>query len=236
MLEPGGDLDLAEEALRADSAREIGMQHLERHRAVVPRDPGPGTPWPCPPGPARARSRRRRSRSPAAKPGARRSCAHAGDPPGPPSAARRRLLAGSRRRARRRRAAARPRPRSAGSSSRPAEEPARRSGAQVERPVQQRLDRRPALRRAERPSVPSHPELRPAREQPGPRLDPVPLHRPGGHAQRLRGLLLGESAEVAALHHLAQPLVHAPRAGRSASSSASSISPRSARRLRPRRG
>ena len=36
MLEPGGELDLAEEALGAERGGELGMEHLERDRAVVP--------------------------------------------------------------------------------------------------------------------------------------------------------------------------------------------------------
>ncbi len=36
MLEPRGELDLAEEALRAERIGELGVEHLERHRAVVP--------------------------------------------------------------------------------------------------------------------------------------------------------------------------------------------------------
>ena len=35
MLEPGGDLDFAEEALRPQRLGQGGMQHLERHRARV---------------------------------------------------------------------------------------------------------------------------------------------------------------------------------------------------------
>ena len=37
MLQPGGELDLALEALGAERAREIGVQHLERDRPVVPQ-------------------------------------------------------------------------------------------------------------------------------------------------------------------------------------------------------
>ena len=35
MLQPGGELDLALEALGAERGGELGMQHLERDRAVV---------------------------------------------------------------------------------------------------------------------------------------------------------------------------------------------------------
>ncbi len=37
VLQPGGELDLALEALGAQRAREIGVQHLERDRPVVPQ-------------------------------------------------------------------------------------------------------------------------------------------------------------------------------------------------------
>jgi hypothetical protein len=37
MLEPGGDPDLVEEALGPECGRQIGMQHLEGYRAVVPQ-------------------------------------------------------------------------------------------------------------------------------------------------------------------------------------------------------
>ena len=36
VLEPGGDLDFAKEALRPQRLSQGGMQHLERHRALVP--------------------------------------------------------------------------------------------------------------------------------------------------------------------------------------------------------
>ena len=36
MLEPGGELDLALEALGAEAGGELGMEHLERDRPVVP--------------------------------------------------------------------------------------------------------------------------------------------------------------------------------------------------------
>ncbi len=36
MLKPGGELDLALEPLGAERGGELGVQHLERHRAVVP--------------------------------------------------------------------------------------------------------------------------------------------------------------------------------------------------------
>ena len=36
MLEPGGELDLALEALGAERGGELGMEHLERDGAVVP--------------------------------------------------------------------------------------------------------------------------------------------------------------------------------------------------------
>ncbi len=35
MLEPGGDPDLAEEPLRPQGGREIGMEHLDRHVPIV---------------------------------------------------------------------------------------------------------------------------------------------------------------------------------------------------------
>ena len=35
MLEPGGRADLAQEALGAERAAELGVQDLERHRPVV---------------------------------------------------------------------------------------------------------------------------------------------------------------------------------------------------------
>ena len=35
MLQPGGELDLAQEALRAERGGELGVEHLERDRAVV---------------------------------------------------------------------------------------------------------------------------------------------------------------------------------------------------------
>ena len=35
VLEPGGEPDLPLEALRAERGRQLGMEHLERHRAVV---------------------------------------------------------------------------------------------------------------------------------------------------------------------------------------------------------
>ena len=37
VLQPGGELDLALEALGAQRAREIGVEHLERDRPVVPQ-------------------------------------------------------------------------------------------------------------------------------------------------------------------------------------------------------
>ena len=37
MLQPGGDLDLAEEAIAADRGGELGPQHLDRHLPVVPQ-------------------------------------------------------------------------------------------------------------------------------------------------------------------------------------------------------
>ena len=36
MVEPGGDLDLAEEALGSERVGELGSQDLEGHPAVVP--------------------------------------------------------------------------------------------------------------------------------------------------------------------------------------------------------
>ncbi len=35
MLQPGGELDLAEEALGAERGGQLGVEHLERDRAVV---------------------------------------------------------------------------------------------------------------------------------------------------------------------------------------------------------
>ena len=35
MLQVGGGLDLLEESLRAEQRGEVGMQHLDRHLAVV---------------------------------------------------------------------------------------------------------------------------------------------------------------------------------------------------------
>ena len=40
MLEPGGGLDLAQEALGAERRGELGVQHLERDGAVVPEVAG----------------------------------------------------------------------------------------------------------------------------------------------------------------------------------------------------
>ena len=40
MLEPGGEPDLALEALRAERRSQLRMQHLERDRAVVSEVPG----------------------------------------------------------------------------------------------------------------------------------------------------------------------------------------------------
>jgi hypothetical protein len=37
VLEPGGELDLALEAVVAEADGELGMEHLERHRPVVPQ-------------------------------------------------------------------------------------------------------------------------------------------------------------------------------------------------------
>ena len=45
VLEPGGELDLAQEALGAERIGELGVEHLERDRAVVPevlREPDRG--------------------------------------------------------------------------------------------------------------------------------------------------------------------------------------------------
>ena len=36
VLEVGGELDLGQEALRADHCRELGAKHLERHPPIVP--------------------------------------------------------------------------------------------------------------------------------------------------------------------------------------------------------
>ena len=40
MLQPGGELDLAEEAVRPQCGREVGMEDLERDRTVVPEVAG----------------------------------------------------------------------------------------------------------------------------------------------------------------------------------------------------
>ena len=40
MLEPGGEADLAKEALGAEAHGELGVEHLERDRAVVPEVAG----------------------------------------------------------------------------------------------------------------------------------------------------------------------------------------------------
>ena len=40
MLQPGGDADLALEPLRAERRGQLGMEHLERDRPVVPEVPG----------------------------------------------------------------------------------------------------------------------------------------------------------------------------------------------------
>ena len=40
MLQPGGEPDLALEAIGAEGGGEVGVKHLERHRPVVPEVPG----------------------------------------------------------------------------------------------------------------------------------------------------------------------------------------------------
>ena len=57
MLQPGGEADLALEALGAERGGQLGVEHLERDRPVVPEVAGRDRPWPCRRGRARARAR-----------------------------------------------------------------------------------------------------------------------------------------------------------------------------------
>ena len=56
MLQPGGESDLALEPLGAERGGELGVEHLERDRAVVLEVAGRGRRWPCRRGRARARA------------------------------------------------------------------------------------------------------------------------------------------------------------------------------------
>ena len=87
-------------------------------------------------------------------------------------------------------------------------------GGQIQRAVEDRLDRRPALqgwcdqRCSHGPSVSEPRSAAQLDVQPGARLDPVSFHCPGADPQRLGSLLRRQAAEVAALDDLAQPLVY----------------------------
>jgi hypothetical protein len=50
MVEPGGDLNLAEEAPGAERGRALGTQDLQGHGTMVLEVAGEIKPWPFPPG------------------------------------------------------------------------------------------------------------------------------------------------------------------------------------------